>query len=86
MQTPMFQPVGGMDRLPAALAARVRGIRLGAEVLAIEQPEGRVRVRYRDASGVHETEGHYAICTLPLTVMRECRWTSRPRCARRSVV
>jgi monoamine oxidase len=50
-------------------------------VLAIEQPAGRVRVRYRDASGVHETEGHYAICTLPLTVLGLCRWTSRPRCA-----
>ena len=71
MQTPMFQPVGGMDRLPAALAARVQGIRLGAEVLAIEQPADRVRVRYRDASGVHETEGHYAICTLPLPVLRD---------------
>lgn len=69
-QTPMFQPVGGMDRLPAALAARVRGIRLGAEVLAIEQPAGRVRVRYRDVTGVHETEAHYAICTLPLTILR----------------
>ncbi len=70
-QTPMFQPVGGMDRLPAALAARVRGVRLGAEVLAIEQPGGGVRVRYRDSSGVHETSGDYAICTLPLTVLRQ---------------
>ena len=70
-QTPMFQPVGGIDRLPAALAARVSGIHFGAEVSAIEQPEGRVRVRYCDASGVHETIGHYAVCTLPLTLLRE---------------
>jgi monoamine oxidase len=70
-QTPMFQPVGGMDRLPAALASRVRGIHFGAEVLAIEQPEGRVRVRYRDGSGVHEAVAHFAICTLPLTLLRD---------------
>ena len=69
-QTPMFQPVGGMDRLPAALAARVRNLKLGAEVVAIEQPEGRVRVRYRDASGFHQTEAQYAICTLPLSILR----------------
>jgi monoamine oxidase len=70
-QTPMFQPIGGMDRLPAALAARVSHVKLGAEVLAIEQPAGRVRVRYRDASGVHETEADYAICTLPLPLLRD---------------
>ena len=68
----MFQPIGGMDRLPAALAARVRGVRLGAEVLAIEQPEGRVRgCGIAIESGVHETEGHYAVCTLPLTLLRD---------------
>ncbi|MGE5245465.1 MAG: flavin monoamine oxidase family protein [Betaproteobacteria bacterium] len=68
-QTPMFQPVGGMDRLPRALAARVRNVKLGAEILAIEQPAGRVRVRYRNGDGVRETEAPYAICTLPLPIL-----------------
>ena len=70
-QTTMLQPIGGMDAIPSALAARVRAIRLGAEVLAIEQPDGRVRVRYRDASGVHETSAHFAVCALPLTILRD---------------
>jgi monoamine oxidase len=28
-------------------------------------------VRYRDEGGVHETEAAYAVCTLPLTILRD---------------
>jgi monoamine oxidase len=73
LQTPMFQPVGGMDHIAKALAARVPHIRYGAEVQAIEQPAGRVRVKYRDvASGTtHVIEGAYCVSALPLTIMRK---------------
>jgi monoamine oxidase len=72
LQMPMFQAVGGMDRIAAALASRVTHVTLGADVQAIEQPADRVRVRYRDASGVaRQTEGTFAICALPLTVLRD---------------
>jgi monoamine oxidase len=72
LQMPMFQPVGGMDRMARALAAKVAHVTLGAEVQAIEQPEGRVRVRYRDSAGaVRHAEGAFAICALPLTVLRD---------------
>jgi monoamine oxidase len=72
LQMPMFQAVGGMDRIAAALASRVSHVTLDAQVQAIEQPPGRVRVKYRDASGAsRQTEGAYAICTLPLPVLRE---------------
>jgi monoamine oxidase len=71
LQSPMFQVVGGTDRLASALAARVKNVKLGAEVVAIEQPEGRLRVRYRDASGVHQTDAAYCICTLPLVQLKD---------------
>jgi monoamine oxidase len=71
LQTPMFQVVGGTQMLPATLGTRVKNVKLGAEVIAIEQPEGRVRVRYRDASGEHQTEGTFCICTLPLVLLKD---------------
>jgi monoamine oxidase len=71
LQNTMFQVSGGTDRIAAALASRVKNVKLGAEVLAIEQPDGRVRVRYKDASGVHETEGSYVVCTLPLVLLKD---------------
>ncbi|SNY70080.1 flavin monoamine oxidase family protein [Paractinoplanes atraurantiacus] len=46
---PMFQPVGGMDRIPMALARAIGPdrIRLGAEVTSVlNRPDG-VEVRYR---------------------------------------
>lgn len=75
LQTPMFQVVGGTQNLPIALASHVKNLKLGAEVFAIEQPgdqpAGRVRVKYRDASGEHQTEGTYCISTLPLVLLKE---------------
>jgi monoamine oxidase len=71
LQNPMFQIVGGTDRLASALATRVKNVKLGAEVMAIEQPDGHVRVRYKDASGVHQTDGAYCICTLPLVLLKD---------------
>ena len=71
MQTPMFQVVGGTDGIVRALAQRVGHITLGAVVQAIEQPAGRVRVRYATADGDdRQVEGAFCISTLPLTVLR----------------
>jgi len=71
LQMPMFQPVGGMDRIAKALSAKVSNVTLGAEVQAIEQPDGRVRVRYKDSAGVgRQIEGAYVVCALPLSVLR----------------
>ena len=72
MQTPMFQVVGGTDGIVRALGARVGQVTLGAVVQAIEQPAGRVRVRYTTADGVaRQTEGAFCISTLPLTLLRD---------------
>jgi monoamine oxidase len=73
LQTPMFQPVGGMDQIAKALAARVPHVKYGAQVQAIEQPAGHVRVRYRDveSGATHVIEGAYCVSALPLTIMRK---------------
>jgi len=79
MQTPMFQIAGGTDHLARALAARVPHITLGAEVKAIEQPAGRVRVRYTTATGAsRETEGAHCISTIPLTLLRDVQLDATP--------
>jgi monoamine oxidase len=79
MQTPMFQIAGGTDNLARAFASKVSHITLGADVIAIEQPAGRVRVRYTTASGAtRDTEGTYCISTLPLTMLRDVALDAAP--------
>jgi len=73
MQAVMFQPVGGMDRIPAAFE-RVLGpkVRLGMEVRKLRRTRKGVRVVCRDrASGRDVTvEAQYCICTVPPPVLR----------------
>jgi monoamine oxidase len=69
---PMFQPVGGMDRLPHALAEAIEGkIRYESEVRSITTSNHGVKVVFRDSSGRgFEIEGDYCICSIPPTVLR----------------
>lgn len=72
MQATMFQPVGGMDRIHAAMDAGLRRPALrGAEVTRIRQRARDVEVVYRDkASGATETlVADYMICTIPFPVL-----------------
>lgn len=72
MQATMFQPIGGMDRLPHALARNLRGpIRLNAEVLSIGQSPGETHVVWRDRRSGREqrTTADYLIVTLPLNLL-----------------
>lgn len=72
MQATMLQPVGGMDRLPVALAAALRHRpRLNAEVREIRRTGAGVRVVYRDRrSGTDRAvEADRAIITTPLPVL-----------------
>jgi monoamine oxidase len=65
MQAPMFQPVGGMDRIAHALYEQVRpSVRLNAPVKAIRRIGNRVRVEH--GPGNRMVEADYCICTLPL--------------------
>ena len=69
---PMFQPVGGMDRIPYALAAAVRGqVRYGAEVRNVQVSSDRVDVEYTDASGTtYQVGADFCVCTIPPSVLR----------------
>jgi monoamine oxidase len=71
MQSPMFQIVGGTDQLQKALASKVLHITLGAEVTAIEQPAGGVRIKYTASNGAaREITADYTISTIALPILR----------------
>ena len=76
-QPTMFQPIGGMDRIPAAFASRLEPvIRYGAAVTRIRQSDSGVTVNYRDSSGskldqIDQTvTADYCICAMPLNILR----------------
>ena len=70
-QPTMMQVVGGMDRLPAALAARVGNrITYRAIVREIRQSERGVWAIYTDANGRSQRlEADYCVTTIPLPVL-----------------
>ena len=72
-QATMFQPVGGMDRIPMAFAAKLGAmVRLHSEVTAIKRKDRGVRVVYRDRrTGMKEAvEAAYCLVTIPLKVLK----------------
>jgi monoamine oxidase len=70
-QPTMMQVVGGMDRLPAALAARLKNrIVYRAAVREIRQNERGVWAIYADADGrLRRVDADYCVCTIPLPVL-----------------
>ena len=72
-QNTMFQVVGGMDRLPSALAARLHNrITYRAAVREISHTTAGVAVVYADHRGrLRKAEADYCVCTLPLCVLAD---------------
>jgi monoamine oxidase len=73
MQPTMFQPVGGMDRIPYAFARALGDVvRYNSPITEIRKTTSGVRVLYRNtASGATEAiEGEYCICALPLSILK----------------
>ena len=76
-QPTMFQPIGGIDRIPRAFEQRVGDrIRYRTEVREIRRtPDGGVRVVYADLlegdGALREAHADYCICTIPLSVLRD---------------
>jgi monoamine oxidase len=71
-QATMFQPVGGMDRIPMAFARQLgRIVRLDSVVTAIRRTGDGVTVSYRDGhSGkAASIEAAYCLVTIPLKVL-----------------
>jgi monoamine oxidase len=70
-QPTMFQPVGGIDALPHAFAARLHGrVRYNAAVTAIRKTANGVRIAYTVDGNATAIEAKYCICTIPLPVLR----------------
>ncbi|HVU53667.1 MAG TPA: flavin monoamine oxidase family protein [Puia sp.] len=70
LQMTLFQAVGGMDRIAAALEKRLNGlIRYQSEVSSIHNTEQGVRVMYKDKTGEHSLDGDLCVCTIPLPVL-----------------
>jgi len=73
-QATMFQPIGGMDRIPAAFEKRLeRMIRFHCPVQQIRKTPNGVRVAYRDAKtgSTHSLDAHYCICALPFSILKD---------------
>jgi monoamine oxidase len=71
-QATMFQPAGGMDRIPMAFARKLGPVvRLGSEVTAIRRTGNGVSVSYLDKrSGRRASiDGDYCLITIPLKVL-----------------
>lgn len=67
----MQEIAGGMDLLPNAFYQRLRRhVRLGAQVVAVDQNADHVTVHYKTASGTYTESGDYCICTVPFGVLR----------------
>lgn len=71
LQMTLFQPAGGMDKIPYALAEKVKSdIEYGAVVQEIRKVEDGAKVLYQDQEGnTKEISGAYCICTTPLPVL-----------------
>ena len=73
-QATMFQPMGGMDRIPAAFEKRLeRMIRFHCPVQQIRKTPNGVRVAYRDTKtgSTHSIDAHYCICALPFSILKD---------------
>lgn len=72
MASTMLQPVGGMDQIPKAFAARVGHlIRYDSAVEAIRKTDKGARVEVRLNGGPTQAiDSDFVICTVPLSVLR----------------
>ena len=71
MQATMFQPVGGMDRIPYAFAKSLgKIVQYDVPVTEIRKSADGVRVAYTQGGAAKVAEAAYCICALPLTILR----------------
>ena len=73
MQATMFQPVGGMDRIPYAFARALgKVVRYNSPVTEIRKTTDGVRVLYRkgESGPEHSIEAAYCICAMPLSILK----------------
>ena len=72
MQATMFQPVGGMDRIPYAFAKALgETVKYNAPVTEIRKTEKGVRVGYTHQGAPRMIEAEFCVCALPLTMLKK---------------
>ncbi len=72
MQATMFQPVGGMDRIPYAFAKALGGVvKYNSPVTEIRKTSKGVKVGYTSDGTAKAIEGDYCICAMPLTILKK---------------
>jgi len=72
MQATMFQPVGGMDRIPYAFAKSLGDlVKYNAPVTEIRKTSRGVAVTYKENGAERKIEADYCFCGLPLTILRK---------------
>jgi monoamine oxidase len=80
MQATMFQPVGGMDRIPYAFAQRLGSVvKYGCPVQEIRKTSNGVRIVYRERGVEQALEAAYCICALPLHIANKISSDFAPR-------
>ena len=71
MQATMFQPVGGMDRIPYAFSKSLGEIvQYGSQVTEIRKTANGVSIGYKKDGEAKKIEADYCICAMPLTILR----------------
>ena len=72
MQATMFQPVGGMDRIPYAFAKSLGDIvQYDSPVKEIRKTAKGVRIGYTQKGMAKSIEADYCICAMPLTILKK---------------
>src|SRR5580698_10530932 len=82
MQPTMFQPVGGMDRIPYAFAHALGNmVRYNSPVAEIRKTANGVKVMYRNGESgtIASVEAPYCVCALPLTILQSVPNDFAPR-------
>jgi len=71
-QATMMQPVGGMQQISNAFARTLGPVVVyNAPVSQVAKTAKGVRVTYQKAGAAHTIEADYAVCAMPLTILRK---------------
>jgi monoamine oxidase len=80
MQATMFQPVGGMDRIPFAFAKKLgHVVHYQAPVKQIRRTTNGVKILYTQAGSEKSLDADYCICALPITILKSIPNDFAPR-------
>ncbi len=72
MQATMFQPVGGMDRIPYAFAKALGDtVTYGAPVTEIRKSGKGVKVGYTLNGAAKTIDADFCVCAMPLTILKK---------------